>query len=72
MNPTPENAIQDIMNEPPPIIMPPVDLAHDVYALASEIEGFQMETYQDIQHDQNVYDSFQRWPYLFMHALSNQ
>jgi hypothetical protein len=54
----------------PQLFMPPVDLAHDIYALSSQFEGFDHAVYQDIQQDQAVYDSFQRWPYLFSHALA--
>lgn len=50
---------------PPQLFLPPLDMAHDIYALSNHIEGFDHAMYQDIQHDQNIYDSFQRWPYLF-------
>lgn len=59
-------------NSPPVIFMPPIDMAHDIYALASQLEGFDHNLYQDIQQDQAVYDSFQRWPYLFSVALANR
>lgn len=60
--------------KPPALFMPPVDLAHDIYALSTQIEGFDHTMYQDIQHDQAVYDSFQRWPFLFsvVMALSDR
>ncbi len=53
------------MNTNPPVFMPPIDLAHDIYSLAAQLEGFDHNLYQDIQYNQALYDSFQRWPRLF-------
>ncbi|WP_370260865.1 BcsR/BcsP family cellulose biosynthesis protein [Limnobacter sp.] len=50
---------------PPAMFLPPADLAHDIYALSAQLEGFDHHMYQDIQQDQAVYDSLQRWPFLF-------
>ena len=58
-------------NSPPALFMPPIDMAHDIYALAAQISGFDHNQYQDIQHDKAVYDSLQRWPYLFTVTLAN-
>jgi hypothetical protein len=49
--------------------MPPTDHAHDLYALSAYIQGFEHVMYQDIQQDHAMYDSLQRWPYLFGTAL---
>ena len=49
-------------NTPPALFMPPADMAHDIYALSAQLEGFDHNMYQDIQRDQAMYDSFQRWP----------
>ncbi|MDH4395640.1 MAG: hypothetical protein QE278_08170 [Limnobacter sp.] len=57
---------------PPALFTPPMDLAHDIYALGTQIKGFDHATYQDIQHDQVVYDSFQRWPYLFSLVMTDE
>ncbi|HEX5484919.1 MAG TPA: BcsR/BcsP family cellulose biosynthesis protein [Limnobacter sp.] len=59
-------------NSPPLIFMPPVDTAHDIYALSAQLEGFDHNMYQDIQYDQAVFDSFQRWPFLFQLAMNPQ
>lgn len=56
---------------PPQIFMPPIDIAHDIYSLALQAKGFDHLTYQDIQQDKSVYDSFQRWPYLFSITLAS-
>lgn len=58
-------------NQPPAIFMPPIDTAHDIYALALHAKGFDHVLYQDIQQDKSVYDSFQRWPYLFALTLAD-
>lgn len=52
-------------NSPPPFVLPPSDQAHDIYSLSNQLEGFDHDLYQDIQSDQRVFDSLQRWPYLF-------
>lgn len=52
-------------DSPPPLVTPPADMAHDIYSLSDHLEGFEYEFYQDIQSNQRVYDSLQRWPYLF-------
>ena len=52
--------------------MPPADMAHDIYALSSQLKGFDHNMYQDIQQDQAVYDSFQRWPFLFGIAMASR
>lgn len=57
---------------PPALFMPPADLAHDIYALSAQLEGFDYNTYQDIQQDAAVYDSFQRWPFLFSLAMESR
>ena len=59
-------------DSPPVLFMPPIDLAHDIYALSAQLEGFNYNMYQDIQYDQAVYDSFQRWSYLFQIAMAAQ
>jgi hypothetical protein len=56
---------------PPHIFMPPMDIAHDIYSLTLQTKGFDHLTYQDIQQDKSVYDSFQRWPYLFNITLAS-
>lgn len=58
-------------NTQPILFMPPIDMAHDIYALAIQTKGFDHNLYQDIQHDKAVYDSFQRWPYLFGITLAS-
>jgi hypothetical protein len=58
--------------DPPKIFMPPTDMAHDIYALSAQLEGFDHNLYQDIHHDQAIYDSFQRWPFLFNIAMSTK
>jgi hypothetical protein len=58
--------------DPPALFMPPADLAHDIYALSAQLEGFDYNMYQDIQQDQAVYDSFQRWPFLFSLAMESR
>ncbi|MEQ9106518.1 MAG: hypothetical protein RLO04_03535 [Limnobacter sp.] len=55
---------------PPALFMPPADMAHDIYALSAQFNGFDHNMYQDIQYDQAVYDSFQRWPFLFGIAMA--
>ncbi|GLR25492.1 BcsR/BcsP family cellulose biosynthesis protein [Limnobacter litoralis] len=59
-------------DSPPFIFMPPVDTAHDIYTLSAQLEGFDHNMYQDIQYDQAVFDSFQRWPFLFQLAMNPQ
>jgi hypothetical protein len=59
-------------NTPPTLFMPPADMAHDIYALSAQLEGFDHNMYQDIQQDQAVYDSFQRWPFLFGIAMASR
>ncbi|NJM31840.1 MAG: hypothetical protein HC848_01805 [Limnobacter sp.] len=54
---------------PPALFLPPTDQAHDIYALSAQIEGFDYLMYQDIQQDQHIFDSLQRWPYLFSLAI---
>lgn len=58
--------------DPPALFMPPADMAHDIYALSAQLEGFDHNMYQDIQQDQAVYDSFQRWPFLFGIAMASR
>lgn len=58
--------------DPPALFMPPADLAHDIYALSAQLEGFDYNMYQDIQLDQAIYDSFQRWPFLFGIAMNSR
>lgn len=58
--------------EAPALFMPPIDLAHDIYALSAQLEGFDHNLYQDIQQDQAVYDSFQRWPFLFSIVMASR
>lgn len=59
-------------NDPPALFMPPADMAHDIYALSAQLEGFDYNMYQDIQLDQAIYDSFQRWPFLFSIAMASR
>lgn len=58
--------------DPPALFAPPLDLAHDIYALSSQLEGFDHAMYQDIAQDQAVYDSFQRWPYVFGLVMNDE
>ena len=46
--------------------------ATDIFSLGQQIEGFDWRAYQDIQNDQAMYDSFQRWPFLFALALDKR
>ncbi len=50
---------------PPRFFMPPIDHAIDIYALSDQLPNFDHYLYQDIQEDSFLYDSLQRWPYLF-------
>lgn len=50
---------------PPQFFMPPIDQAIDIYALSDQLSNFDHYLYQDIQEDGFLYDSLQRWPYLF-------
>lgn len=59
-------------NTPPALFMPPADMAHDIYALSAQLEDFDHNMYQDIQQDQAMYDSFQRWPFLFGIAMASR
>lgn len=59
-------------HDPPALFMPPADMAHDIYSLSAQLNGFDHNMYQDIQYDQAVYDSFQRWPFLFGIAMASQ
>ncbi|MDX1669022.1 MAG: hypothetical protein R3194_06375 [Limnobacter sp.] len=60
------------LDDPPHLFMPPVDMAHDIYSLSDTLTEFNSDLYQDIQSDQRVFDSFQRWPYLFSLAMPEQ
>jgi hypothetical protein len=64
-----ESQLQSILASNPVLFMPPADHAHDLYALSAYIQGFEHVMYQDIQQDHAMYDSLQRWPYLFGTAL---
>lgn len=57
---------------PPMIFMPPSDMAHDIYSLSDHLKEFNSDMYQDIQLDQQVFDSLQRWPYLFSLVMSEE
>lgn len=57
---------------PPHLFAPPTDQAHDIYSLSAQLGGFDYDLYQDIQQDQHVFDSLQRWPYLFGIAVPDQ
>lgn len=59
-------------DDPPMIFMPPSDMAHDIYSLSDHLKGFNSEMYQDIQQDQLIFDSLQRWPYLFSLIISEE
>ncbi len=48
-----------------PDAVDPLYTAHDIYILSQLVPGLDWRTYQDIQNDQAMYDSFQRWPFLF-------
>lgn len=66
------NMAQFNPQDPPALFMPPTDMAHDIYALSAQLEGFDYNMYQDIQHDQAAYDSFQRWPFLFGISMASR
>lgn len=57
---------------PPHLFSPPTDQAHDIYSLSAHLKSFNYDLYQDIQQDQGVFDSLQRWPYLFGIAMPDQ
>jgi hypothetical protein len=52
--------------------MPIASTATDIFALGTQVEGFDWASYQDIQNDQAMYDSFQRWPFLFALAMNKR
>lgn len=58
--------------DPPMVFMPPNDTAHDIYSLSDYLKEFNSDMYQDIQLDQLVFDSLQRWPYLFSLVMSEE
>lgn len=59
-------------SQPPVLFLPPADMAHDIYALSSQLEGFDHNMYQDIQLDQAIYDTLQRWPFLFQITMDHK
>jgi hypothetical protein len=54
------------------LLMPIAITATDIFSLGAQVDDFQWAHYQDIQNDQAMYDSFQRWPFLFALAMNKR
>ena len=44
--------------------------ARDILTLSQQIPALDAMRYEDFQRDQAMFDSFQRWPYLFSLAMT--